>query len=65
MDYADQTGAPMLVVTDADRYEIYDRRRGLDLPTGRDRTSGGDQVVSFRLVSILLTPCRLDGNIEA
>ncbi len=33
MDYADQTGAPMLVVTDADRYEIYDRRRGLDFDT--------------------------------
>ena len=30
MDYACQTGAPFLVITDADRYEIYDRRRGLD-----------------------------------
>ncbi len=30
MDYACQTGAPVLVITDADRYEIYDRRRGLD-----------------------------------
>jgi hypothetical protein len=30
MDYSGQTGAPILVVTDGDRYEIYDRRKGLD-----------------------------------
>ncbi len=30
IDYACQTGAPLVVITDADRYEIYDRRRGLD-----------------------------------
>jgi len=33
MDYSAQTGAPMLVITDADRYEIYDRRRGMDFDT--------------------------------
>lgn len=33
MDYACQTGAPFLVITDADRYKIYDRRRGLDFET--------------------------------
>lgn len=30
MDYPCQTGAPLLVVTDVDRYEVYDRRRGFD-----------------------------------
>jgi hypothetical protein len=30
MDYACQTGAALLVITDADRYEVYDRRRGMD-----------------------------------
>ncbi|MCI0365517.1 MAG: hypothetical protein L0219_16765 [Phycisphaerales bacterium] len=30
MDYASQTGALIIVVTDGDRYEIYDRRRGHD-----------------------------------
>jgi hypothetical protein len=30
MDYAAQTGAPVLAITDSDRYEVYDRRRGLD-----------------------------------
>ena len=30
MDYASQTGALIVVVTDGDRYEIYDRRKGLD-----------------------------------
>jgi hypothetical protein len=35
MDYACQTGAPLLVITDADRYEIYDRRRGLDFEAMR------------------------------
>ena len=29
-DYAARNGAPMVVITDADRYEIYDRRAGLD-----------------------------------
>jgi Type I restriction enzyme R protein N terminus (HSDR_N) len=29
-DYADQTGAQFLVITDGDRYEIYDRHRGWD-----------------------------------
>jgi len=33
MDYAGQTGAPIVVVTDGDRYEIYDRRRGSDYAT--------------------------------
>jgi hypothetical protein len=30
MDYAMQTGALIVVVTDGDRYEVYDRRRGHD-----------------------------------
>ncbi len=29
-DYANRNGAPMVVITDADLYEIYDRRCGLD-----------------------------------
>ncbi len=29
-DYAGRNGAPMVVITDADHYEIYDRRAGLD-----------------------------------
>jgi hypothetical protein len=29
-DYANKTGAPLVVITDADFYEIYDRRSGLD-----------------------------------
>jgi hypothetical protein len=29
MDYASQTGALIVVVTDGDRFEIYDRRKGL------------------------------------
>jgi hypothetical protein len=29
-DYAGRNGAPMVVITDADAYEIYDRRAGLD-----------------------------------
>jgi hypothetical protein len=30
MDYAGQTGAVVVVVTDGDRYEVYDRRKSLD-----------------------------------
>lgn len=30
MDYAAQTGATFCVITDGDRYEIYDRRKGID-----------------------------------
>lgn len=30
MDYASQTGAMIIVVTDGDRFEIYDRRKGHD-----------------------------------
>jgi hypothetical protein len=33
MDYACQTGAPVLVIADADRYELYDRRRGFEFDT--------------------------------
>jgi hypothetical protein len=44
MDYAAQTGAPILVITDADRYEIYDRRRGLDFET---MFCGGFQLTEF------------------
>ncbi len=29
-DYASRNGAPLVVITDADLYEIYDRRSGLD-----------------------------------
>lgn len=29
-DYASRNGAPIVVITDADAYEIYDRRAGLD-----------------------------------
>ena len=29
-DYASRNGAPLVVITDADAYEIYDRRAGLD-----------------------------------
>jgi hypothetical protein len=30
LDYACQTGARFIVITDADRYEIYDHHRGWD-----------------------------------
>jgi hypothetical protein len=29
-DYAGRVGAPLVVITDADTYEVYDRRRGMD-----------------------------------
>jgi hypothetical protein len=29
-DYATRNGAPFVLITDADAYEIYDRRAGLD-----------------------------------
>ena len=29
-DYASRNGAPIVVITDADTYEVYDRRAGLD-----------------------------------
>jgi hypothetical protein len=32
-DYAAQTGAQFLVITDGDRYDIYDRHRGRDYPS--------------------------------
>lgn len=45
MDYAGQTGALMVVITDGDRYEIYDRRRGHDYET---MLCGRFQITSFR-----------------
>jgi hypothetical protein len=45
MDYAGQTGAPIVVVTDGDRYEVYDRRRGHDYDA---MLSGKFQLTAFR-----------------
>lgn len=44
MDYASQTGALIIVVTDGDRYEIYDRRRGHDYDA---MLSGRFQLTAF------------------
>ena len=45
MDYASQTGAPFVVITDGDRYEIYDRRKGHDYTT---MLCGRFQLTTFR-----------------
>ncbi|MBS0189659.1 MAG: hypothetical protein JSR52_00785 [Planctomycetes bacterium] len=45
MDYAMQTGALIVVVTDGDRYEIYDRRKGHDYDT---MLSGKFQLSAYR-----------------
>jgi hypothetical protein len=30
MDYAARTGAPIVILTDGDRFELFDRTKGLD-----------------------------------
>lgn len=45
MDYAAQTGAIVVVVTDGDRYEVYDRRRGHDYDS---MLCGRCQLTAFR-----------------
>ncbi|MBX3388643.1 MAG: type I restriction enzyme HsdR N-terminal domain-containing protein [Phycisphaeraceae bacterium] len=45
MDYAMQTGALIVVVTDGDRYEIYDRRKGHEYET---MLSGKFQLSAYR-----------------
>lgn len=44
-DYANRTGARYVVISDADRYEIYDRMRGLDHAT---MLCGTFQLTAFR-----------------
>lgn len=44
-DYANRTGARYVVISDADRYEIYDRKRGLDHAT---MLCGAFQLTAFR-----------------
>ena len=45
MDYASQTGALIIVVTDGDRFEIYDRRKGLDYDA---MLCGAFKITAFR-----------------
>ena len=45
MDYAGQTGALIVVITDGDRYEIYDRRKGHDYDA---MLCGKFQLTTFR-----------------
>lgn len=45
MDYAHKTGTEIVVVTDGDRYEIYDRRKGRDYQSMR---CGKFQLTDFR-----------------
>ena len=45
MDYASQTGALVIVITDGDRYEIYDRRKGHDYDV---MLCGRFQLTAFR-----------------
>lgn len=45
IDYANQTGALIVVLTDGDRYEIYDRRRGHDYDS---MICGKFQLTAFR-----------------
>lgn len=44
-DYANRTGARYVVISDADRYEVYDRKRGLDHAT---MLCGAFQLTAFR-----------------
>lgn len=45
MDYAGQTGAIIVVITDGDRYEVYDRRKGHDYDAMQ---CGKFQLTAFR-----------------
>lgn len=60
IDYATQTGAIIFVITDGDRYEVYDRRKGNDYDT---MVCGKFQLSAFReadaLILDLLRPSRL------
>jgi hypothetical protein len=48
LDYANQTGAQFIVITDADRYRIYDRHRGYDFAS---QFCGSFQLTSFDAAS--------------
>lgn len=63
MDYAAKTSATFCIVTDGDRYEIYDRRRGLDYEA---MLCGRFQLTAFAATDVasldMLRPDKLRGG---